>query len=40
VGAAAVGMRTVLVGPDRPAALAALDEVLAEAAADSPGRRP
>ena len=32
VGAAAVGMRTVLVGPDRPAALAALDEVLAEAA--------
>lgn len=34
VGAAAVGMRTVLVGPDRPAALAALDEVLAEAAAD------
>jgi putative hydrolase of the HAD superfamily len=31
VGAAAVGMRTVLVGPDRPAALALLDDMLAEA---------
>ena len=28
-GAASVGMRTVLVGPDRPAALARLDEMLA-----------